>query len=160
MFSLALPVPREALRRSAAYRELDEEVRAAPVAHKIAWSVLEQRRDKLHATICGSLSTREPPVLDEKQRSDLARIGPVSVELRGLFSGNVNVGRLYFRVYPERRGGENVLQKIQRTLGRRETDLYVVGIYNLVDDLDAGRGSGPGADGRALVGSSHPTVRG
>jgi hypothetical protein len=41
------------------------------------------------------------------------------------------------RVYPERRSGANLLRKVQRALGCRETDLYVVGIYNLTDDLDS-----------------------
>lgn len=52
-------------------------------------------------------------------------------------AGNVNVGRLYLRVYPECRDGDNVLRRIQCVLGRRETDLYVVGIYNLTDNLNA-----------------------
>jgi hypothetical protein len=64
-------------------------------------------------------------------------LGPISIELRGLFSGNVNVGRLYLRAYPESRNGQNVFRQIQRIMGRRETDLYVVGLYNLTDDLDA-----------------------
>ena len=48
-------------------------------------------------------------------------LGPVSVELRGLFSGNVNLGRLYFRVYPEKRDGINMFHRIQQVLGCRET---------------------------------------
>jgi hypothetical protein len=49
----------------------------------------------------------------------------------------VNRGRLYLRAYPESRNGENVFRQIQRSLGGRETDLYVVGLYNMTDDLDA-----------------------
>jgi phosphatidylethanolamine-binding protein (PEBP) family uncharacterized protein len=49
----------------------------------------------------------------------------------------VNKGRLYLRAYPESRNGENVFRQIQRSMGCRETDLYVVGLYNLMDDLDA-----------------------
>lgn len=142
VFSLGLPVAAEALFGSGAYRELERELRALPFARKIAWDLLDKRRDKLHATICNSLAVGDgPPDFDEGLRRELARIGPVAVELRGLFSGNVNVGRLYLRVYPERRGGENVFRRIQRLLGRRETDLYVVGVYNLTDDLDAGEAS-------------------
>lgn len=135
-FSLVLPIPWEALVRSAAYRDLERELRAAPFAPKIAWSLLERRREKLHATICGALAIGEPPTVDERHRRELVALGPVHVELRGLFSGNVNVGRLYMRAYPERRDGVNVFRQIQRTFGRRETDLYVVGLYNLTDDLD------------------------
>lgn len=108
---------------------LEAELRAAPFSGKIAWDVVERRRGKLHATLCGS-----PSALD---RAALAKIGPVTLELRGLFSGNVNHGRLYLRVYPEKRDGENQLRRVQRLAGRRETDLYLVGLYNLTDDLDA-----------------------
>jgi hypothetical protein len=61
---------------------------------------------------------------------------PCGGRAAGLFSGNVNRGRLYLRAYPERRGGSNVFHLIQHALGRPQTDLYVVGLYNLVDDLD------------------------
>lgn len=138
VYSLVLPVSAKALHDSAAYRALHAELGASPLAGKIAWDIIEQRGPKLHATICGSLGTgNTPPRLDAARREDLARLGPVSVELRGLFSGNVNLGRLYFRVYPEKRDGINMFHRIQQVMGRRETSLYVVGIYNLVDDLDA-----------------------
>ncbi|HEX8166397.1 MAG TPA: hypothetical protein VF601_11495 [Beijerinckiaceae bacterium] len=135
MFSLVLPVPADALERSPAYRELDRDLRAAPFAGKIAWDLVGRRRDRLHATVCGSLGVGAPPAIGDPERRALAGAGPVAVELRGLFSGNVNVGRLYLKVYPERRDGRNVLRDIQRLLGRPETDLYVVGLHNLLDDL-------------------------
>ncbi|MFI5014419.1 MAG: hypothetical protein ACHQAY_18955 [Hyphomicrobiales bacterium] len=137
-FSLVLPIPSTALCQSAAYQELEGELKTSPLAHKTAWSILERRRAKLHATICGVLATGEkPPALDAQQRRELAHLGPVQIELRGLFSGNVNLGRLYLRAYPERRDGINMFARIQKVMGRRETDLYLVGIYNLIDDLDA-----------------------
>lgn len=137
VFSLVLPISGDLLHRSPAYGALNEALRASPFSHKIAWDLLDRRKDKLHATICGSLSSEEPPVIDRRQRQQLAGIGPIHVELRGLFSGNVNRGRLYLRAYPESRKGENVFRHIQRALGCRETDLYVVGLYNLTDNLDA-----------------------
>ena len=138
VFSLVLPIPDALLRGSAAYHALETELRASPLAAKIAWDIVERRRQKLHATICGSLAIGEtPPILDATQRDALRRLGPVSVELRGLFSGNVNRGRLYLRAYPEKRDGFNVFHRIQQVLGRPKTALYVVGIYNLTDDLDA-----------------------
>ncbi len=137
VFSLVLPIPGDLLLQSAAYRDLDEEMRALPFAGKIAWNLLERRQDKLHATICGSLSAGQPPELHQSGLRELAKLGPIHVELRGVFSGNVNRGRLYLRAYPESRDGENVFRRIQRSLGCRETDLYVVGLYNLIDDLDA-----------------------
>ena len=136
VFSLVLPVHSDLLNQSPAYRDLDAAMRASPFAGKIAWDLLDRRRDKLHATICGSLSTGTPPALDQDKRRALTELGPITVELRGLFSGNVNRGRLYLRAYPECRNGENVFRRIQRSLGCRETDLYVVGLYNMTDDLD------------------------
>jgi hypothetical protein len=138
IFSLVLPIADALLRRSAAYLALEAELKASPLAPKIAWNVVERRRHKLHATLCGSLARGEtPPVLDAAQGDALKRLGPVTVELRGLFSGNVNRGRLYLRAYPEKRDGLNMFHRIQQVLGRRMTNLYVVGIYNLTDDLDA-----------------------
>ena len=120
-------------------RRLNAELRAAPFAAKIAWDALERRQAKLHATVCGSLAIGDepPPVLDEDCRRYLALLGPVQIELRGLFSGNINVGRLYLRRLPGAPRGRERLAQIQRTLGRRETDLYVVGVWSLTDDLDA-----------------------
>ncbi|HZB54278.1 MAG TPA: hypothetical protein VE527_11650 [Reyranella sp.] len=138
IFSLVLPIADALLRRSAAYLALEAELKASSLAPKIAWNVVERRRHKLHATLCGSLARGEtPPVLDAAQGDALKRLGPVTVELRGLFSGNVNRGRLYLRAYPEKRDGLNMFHRIQQVLGRRMTNLYVVGIYNLTDDLDA-----------------------
>jgi hypothetical protein len=128
--SLVVPVPAEALRASAAMQQLEAELRAAPFAPKIAWHILPRRQDRLHATL------GRPRLVDPAARTALAALGPVTAELRGLFSGNVNVGRLYLRAYPEKREELNVFHRIQDILGSRRTDLYVVGLYNLLDDLD------------------------
>lgn len=135
-YSLVMPIPASALLSSSAYQELERELKAACFAPKIAWSLLPQRQGKLHATICGSLSRGEESFLNERQRRRMTQIGPVQIELRGLFSGNVNVGRLYLRVYPERRNGANVCKDIQRAVDRPETSLYLVGVFNFTDDLD------------------------
>jgi hypothetical protein len=136
MWSVVLPVDAEALERSAPMRELEAELRAAPFAEKIAWDLLPRRRDVLHATVCGGMGSGPPPLPDERTLDALAAIGPVEIELRGLFSGNVNHGRLYLPVYPEARSpGANPIQSMQRALGRAVTDLWLVGLYNLLDDL-------------------------
>src|SRR5919112_5281858 len=54
VYSLVLPVTAEALERSQAYRELERDMRALPLSRKIAWDIVEARREKLHATIAGS----------------------------------------------------------------------------------------------------------
>jgi len=129
--SLVVPVPWRALFAADSFRELDRDMKASPFAPKIAWHVIEARRERLHATLCGA------PVISESQRRQLAQIAPITVELRGLFSGNVNVGRLYLRAYPERRNGANPFHQIQRILARPESSLYLVGLYNLTDHLTA-----------------------
>ena len=134
--SLALPVP-PTLYESDGYLALQRELRAAPFASKIAWHILDVRRSRLHATLCGALASGERlQSLTAEQRDRLAELGPLSVELRGLFSGNINLGRLYLKVHPERRDGENVIGLIQHAVGARLTSLYLVGLFNLVDDLD------------------------
>lgn len=144
--SLVLPIPADTLFASPGFQAIDRALRASVVTRKIAWDLMERRRHRLHATLCGSLGRGDAvPVLSEAQRRSLAALGPVGVRVRGLFSGNVNVGRLYLACYPERRDGANMFHEIQRALGRTETDLYVIGVYNLTDDLDA-------AEAQALAG--------
>lgn len=137
VYSLVLPVEDRALRASPAFLALEAELRAAPFAGKIAWGILPKRRNRLHATVCGSLGLAEPPAIPAEALEALRRIAPFTVELRGLFSGNVNRGRLYLPVYPEKRAGRNMLQEVQTAFGRAPGDLWLIGLYNLTDDLDA-----------------------
>lgn len=139
VFSAVLPIDETALAASVSFAKLEDEMRTAPFARKIAWDIVPRRADRLHATLCGTLSTEDAPVIDGAVREALTRIGPFQVELRGLFSGNVNRGRLYLRAYPEKRGSENLFQAIQAAFRREPGDLYLVGLYNLTDDLDAGK---------------------
>jgi hypothetical protein len=76
-------------------------------------------------------------VFCDRRRFALNQLRRLRVEVRGLFSGNINVGRLYLRVYPECREGTNILRQIQRVLGRPETDLYLIGLFNFTDHLEA-----------------------
>ena len=135
--SLVLPVEDGALRASSAFLALERDLKAAPFAGKIAWDILPKRQDRLHATVCGSLSLAEPPAITTETREALRKIEPFTVELRGLFSGNVNRGRLYLPVYPEKRDGRNTLQEVQGAFGRAPGDLWLIGLYNLTYDLDA-----------------------
>jgi hypothetical protein len=137
IFSLVLPVDDAELQASAAFQDLESALNAAPFAGKIAWEILPRRRNRLHATVCGSLGLETSPVIAPETRAALGRLGAFDVELRGLFSGNVNRGRLYLAVYPEKRGATNMLQAVQAAFGRPPGDLWLVGLYNLTDDLDA-----------------------
>jgi hypothetical protein len=136
-WSVVLPVDPDALDASPAMAALERRLRESSFAGKIAWDLLPRRRDVLHATVCGGFGAGPPPQFDRAAPAALREVGPIEIELRGLFSGNRNLGRLYLRVYPERRSDGNPLQRAQRALGRPETDLWLVGIYNLVEDLSA-----------------------
>jgi hypothetical protein len=59
------------------------------------------------------------------------------VRLEGLFSGNVNRGRLYLETHPEEREGRSAVHIVQEAMGRLASDLHVVGIHNLTDHLTA-----------------------
>lgn len=136
VFSLVLPVDAGTLEASAGYRALLADVRRQPFARKISWDIWRRRGKRLHATVCGGLPQSFASGLPDAERSLLAAGPSFDVELRGLFSGNVNLGRLYLKLYPEKHAGQNSVQAVQRSLQRRETDLYPVGLFNLVDDLD------------------------
>lgn len=139
LWSVVLPIDAEELEAaSPPMQELEAALRRAPFADKIAWDLLPRRRNVLHATVCGGLGAGPPPSIDEERLAALAALGPFEVELRGLFSGDVNVGRLYLRVYPEALGsGDDALRSVQRALGRPTTDLWPAGLLNLLDDLTA-----------------------
>lgn len=137
IFSLVMPVAATALEAAPAYRALERALRDAPFGPKIAWDIVAARRQKLHATLCSALGLGTVPAIGAETRDKLAAIGPFAVRLGGLFSGNVNRGRLYLKTYPESRAGHNVVQEVQQALGRPKGDLYVVGVWNLTDDLDA-----------------------
>jgi hypothetical protein len=57
-------------------------------------------------------------------------------KLLGPFLGSKNTGRIYFPAYPEQRNGDDTFGLLQDALGVRRTRFYVVGYYNLVDELD------------------------
>jgi hypothetical protein len=134
--SLVMPLASMDLAGSASFLQMESELRGSGLAPKIAWDIVVRRQDKLHATIVGSLGEGEIcPVLSPDALKALALLGPLRVRLRGLFSGNVNKGRLYLKAYPEKREGQNAFQLIQRSLGRPTTDLYVIGLYNFTDHL-------------------------
>lgn len=133
VYSLVLPVPGDALFASPTWREIQDELRAAPFATKLAWDMVERRRDVLHATLCHTVVLERAALAEA-----LLALGPFEVELRGLFSGNVNHGRLYLKVHPELRAGVDMVQRIQRACAPEISDLWVVGVHNLIDDLDAG----------------------
>ena len=133
--SLVLPIDAEALSRSPNYIALEAALRASPFAAKIAWDLLPRRASRLHATLCGGLEVIEGR-LSGDQRARLAAAGSVGYEVRGLFSGNRNLGRLYLAVYPELKAGEQGFAAVQRALGRSPNAMALIGQFNLTDHLD------------------------
>lgn len=132
-FSLVLPIPIEALEASPGYQAMHAALRAAPFAAKLAWDILPRRRERLHATLAG-LGEETLPEIAPKTREALRQIGPFEVELRGIFSGNLNLGRLYAKLYPEARAGQNAIHLVQDALGSKRSDLYLVGLHNFIEE--------------------------
>jgi hypothetical protein len=131
--SLVLSIPTSLLEHSKAYQEMQLALRKSPLAKKLAWDILPLRREKLHATLCGGVGAVIPPDM----RGALQQTAPFAVELRGIFSGNINIGRLYLKLYPETGSVLNPIQMLQQKSGRSPSDLYLVGLHNLMDNLDA-----------------------
>ncbi len=142
VLSLVLPIDCDALDAEPAWRQIEAELRASPIAPKIAWAMAERRRSKVHATIAGGLTGIELP---RGLRERLREIGPFQVRIGGLFSGNINLGRLYLALYPEARDGANQFHRVQEALGRTRTGLYLAGVHNLTDHLDPAEAAWLGA---------------
>lgn len=125
------------LEESVAYRDLVGTLRDSPVAAKIDWRMAEFRRDLLHATLWSRLELTMD-VDEARQRLSLARgSGSIEIVIGGFWMGSAfNRGRIYLPLYPERRQEGDALALLQRRLGGRETGVYAVGLFNLVDDLD------------------------
>lgn len=136
VYSIAIPVYAEQLLASEEYIKLCNELKMSSFSHKLSWDTYSQRKYKLHATICGAISTENAPLIEDDIFKRLREVGPVAIQIRGLFSGNLNVGRLYLKVYPEERDGKNMFHVFQRIFGSPITDLYVVGLFNLIDELN------------------------
>jgi len=136
IYSIAIPIVADELLSSAAFKKLCNEIALSKFSHKLSWDIFNRRKSKLHATVCSAVSTGSAPDLDERMCEELRAIGPISVCIRGLFSGNINVGRLYLKVYPELRDGTNVCHQIQNIFQSPITDLYVVGLFNFAEELN------------------------
>lgn len=132
-YSLVLPVDAKALATSEGYRALEAALRSSVLSGKIAWDVMPKRAGRLHATLCGGVLGGSIP---EAERAKITAEQPIGVEVRGLFSGNRNLGRLYLAVYPELQGGEQAFAPVQRALGRQPNALFLIGMFNLIDHLD------------------------
>ena len=97
---------------SPAYRELNEAHESGAVRPQDRLGSAGQTQGQAACNdLRFALNAESRPCLIDMQRQELAELGPIHVELRGLFSGSVNRGRLYLRAYPESRKGENVFRQ-------------------------------------------------
>jgi hypothetical protein len=127
--SLVVPVDDAVLDASDPFRVMSAELAASPMAGKVAWDILPRRRGKLHATLCGM-------PLSCEWREAFRAIGPIAIRVGGPFSGNVNVGRIYLKLYPQERDGLSLLHALQDAAGQNRRDMHLVGLWSLTDHLD------------------------
>jgi hypothetical protein len=135
-YSLVVPVSFRDLAASPSFQAVDAALRNSSLAGKIAFDLCERRAAKLHVTLGSGLARSG---LDRHARAvarRLTSLGALRFRLRGPFLGSRNTGRIYFPAYPECRDGEDTFGLIQDALGVARTRLYVLGYYNLADELD------------------------
>lgn len=135
-YSLVVPVDAVVLAASPAFTELERELRALPLASKVAWSMLPRRAAHLHITLAGGLERAALEQHSEAVRRVVAELSPLRYRLGEPFIGDRNHGRMYFAAYPEQRD-DDVFARVQDAVGARRSGLYLLGYYNLQEELDA-----------------------
>jgi hypothetical protein len=136
-YALVVPVSFGDLAASASFQAVDAALRKSSFADKIAFDLCERRASKLHVTLGSGLVRSE---LDQRARAvarQVARLGALRFKLLGPFLGSKNTGRIYFPAYPENVDGQDVFGLIQDALGVARTRFYVLGYYNLAEELAA-----------------------
>jgi len=134
-YSLVLPVDAGELQSSTSFRALEDELRTYGFAAKIAWDLVGQRTGKLHVTLAGGLPEAGIEACAADVRSFLERHGPLRYRLGGPFCGTKNRGRIYFTTYPEQIDGDDSFALLQEVVRVPRTGLYLLGYYNLRDEL-------------------------
>ena len=134
-YALVMPISAEAFLASDEVRALELAMKSSRFAPKIAWEIGERRRLRLHATLAAVPETDLDRYVAAVQDL-LDQIGPISVCLKGPFLGTRNTGRIYFPVYPQKVGGEDVFALVQKRIGVSPSKLYLVGYYHLCQELD------------------------
>ncbi|PKH26640.1 hypothetical protein CIG19_02260 [Enterobacterales bacterium CwR94] len=135
-YSLVIPVNAGVLAQSRAFQQMDLAIRQSHFSGAIAWQKMARRRPLLHITLCGGFAESAlPEVIQSVESWTQQQIKP-RFQLRGIFAGGINTGRLYLKAYPERREGRNPFQEIQQAVGKPATELWLAGYYNFYDELD------------------------
>ena len=135
--SIVLPIDYDVLVSDAKFLQMNDELQRASFNSKIAWPLCDQRKDKLHATLVSGLKSADAACHQTALIAATANLLPLSFEMKGLFLGKINTGRMYLPVYPQMVSAENFLSKIQIACGSRCSYFYAVDYYNFVEELDA-----------------------
>jgi hypothetical protein len=135
-YALVMPIAADIFLKSESFQALEQAMRSARFAPKMAWDVCDRRRSRLHATLAGIAEADLGRCAVSAQQT-LDRTGPISICLKGPFLGTRNTGRIYFPVYPQQIDGEDPFALLQRSLGMSATGIYLVGYYHLRIELDA-----------------------
>ncbi|MET0411371.1 MAG: hypothetical protein ABW217_08735 [Polyangiaceae bacterium] len=136
-YSLVVPVDAAKLAAAPTFTRFERELRALPLADKIDWSLLPRRAPLLHITLAGGLEHAQLARHSDAVQRRHAEHGPLRFRLGEPFIGDRNHGRIYFAAYPERVDGDDVFARLQDAVGARRSGMYLLGYYNLLDELDA-----------------------
>ena len=134
--SIVLPISDERLRQTTTFIEIEKALRNASFTNKIAWDLLEKRKNLLHATISSGLNDNCIELAIESLQTFLDTQPVKKYRLGGVFMGPVNTGRLYLKVYPEATVSGHIFGEIQSLLGLKQTEFFLVGYFNLTDHLN------------------------
>ena len=135
-YALVMPISAAAFLESDEVQALELAMKSSSFAPKIAWEMSELRRSRLHATLASGISEADLDRCAAAVQDRLDEIGSISVCLKGPFQGTRNTGRIYFPVYPQNIRGEDPFALIQKSIGVAPTKLYLVGYYNMSQELD------------------------
>ncbi len=135
-YALVMPISADAFLESDQVQALELAMKSSGFAPKIAWEICELRRSRLHATLASGISEADLDRCAAAVQDRLDEIGSISVCLKGPFQGNRNTGRIYFPVYPQNIRGEDPFALLQKSIGVAPTKLYLVGYYNMSQELD------------------------
>lgn len=134
--SIVLPISDERLRQTTTFIEIEKALRNASFTNKIAWDLLEKRKNLLHATISSGLNDNCIELAIESLQTFLDTQPVKKYRLGGVFMGPVNTGRVYLKVYPEATVSGHIFGEIQSLLGLKQTEFFLVGYFNLTDHLN------------------------
>lgn len=136
-YALTVPIAWATLARSAGFQAMEQTLRDGPLAPKISWAMTDRRRDLVHATLKAGFAAGELTAVADRLGRAVQAIGPINIQIKGPYVGQLNQGRIYLPLYPARVAGRDGLAQLQAAIGVPETGLYLAGLYHLTDPLDA-----------------------